>query len=122
MLKTDQTAFKELFTGALDGAPLKPQRGRMNHFYSRKFYESRIKSHVEARMESLKRRAELSGEAPPQLIDVVAKVTTERWEQETPEFQRECELAREHEHEKAVAAWKTSLADSPKDTPEDMAG
>ncbi|KAJ7798678.1 hypothetical protein B0H14DRAFT_3492276 [Mycena olivaceomarginata] len=84
-----QGEFKELFTGVLDGM-LKPQRGRLNHFYSRKFYDMRIKPH---------------------------EGTAERWELETPEFQRECEIAeQEREHDQAVAAWKASMADSPSRT------
>jgi hypothetical protein len=121
LLRADKETFKELFTGVLDSAPLKPQRGRLNHFYSRKFYDTRIKPHVDARMESLKRRAEFAGEAEPELIDVVAKVTAEQWELETPEFQRECEVAKEREHDQAVAAWKASMADSPSRTPEEIA-
>ncbi|KAJ6478369.1 hypothetical protein C8R45DRAFT_934138 [Mycena sanguinolenta] len=121
LLKTEETAFKELFTGALDNAPLKPQRRRTNHFYSRKFYETRIKVHVEERMESLIRRAQLSGEEPPKLIDIVAKVTAERWDQETPEFRLECEIAKDREHEQAMDAYRASLADSPSQTPEERA-
>ncbi|KAJ7747607.1 hypothetical protein B0H14DRAFT_3604655 [Mycena olivaceomarginata] len=87
LLQSDKTAFQELFTGVLDGAPPKPQRGRLLHFYSRKFYDSRIKEDAEERMVSLTRRAELAGEAAPKRIDVIAKVTAECWEQETVEFQ-----------------------------------
>jgi hypothetical protein len=58
LLKSDKTAFQELFTGVLDGAPPKPQRGRLLHFYSRKFFDARIKEEVEDRMAALGRRAE----------------------------------------------------------------
>jgi hypothetical protein len=71
-------------------------------------------------MESLKRHAELAGEEEPKLIVVVARVTTERWEMETLEFQWECELAKEHKHEQTVVAWQASMADSPSRTPEDI--
>jgi hypothetical protein len=66
LLKSDKAAFKDLFTGVLDGAPAKPQHGRIHHFYSRKFYESRIKEHVDERMEKLGRRLALSGDPLPQ--------------------------------------------------------
>ncbi|KAJ7721224.1 hypothetical protein B0H14DRAFT_3625045 [Mycena olivaceomarginata] len=62
LLKTDQAAFKDLFTGILDSAPPKPQRSRVGHFYSRKYYESRVKPRVEARLAVLKRRSEAAGE------------------------------------------------------------
>ncbi|KAJ7714225.1 hypothetical protein B0H14DRAFT_3635393 [Mycena olivaceomarginata] len=101
LLKSDKAAFKELFTGVLDSAPAKPQRGRIHHFYSRKFYETRIKDHVEARMESLTRRAALSGEPLPKKIDVTAK--------------KDCELAMEREYQQALKGWEASLSDSPQE-------
>jgi hypothetical protein len=54
-------------------------------------------------------------------IDVVAKVTAETWEGETPAFRHECELAMVREHEQAVKAWEASLADSPTRSPEEIA-
>jgi hypothetical protein len=121
LLKSDKGAFKELFTGALDGVPAKPQRGHAVHFYSRKFYESRVKEHVEACWESLQRRSALSGDPLPKKIDVTAKVKVELWEQEPPEFQRECELTMEREHQQALKGWEASLADSLTRLPEEIA-
>jgi hypothetical protein len=121
LLKSDKAAFKEMFTGALDGAPPKPQRGRPIHFYSRKYNETRIKSRVEERLESLKRRAEREGTEMPQTIDVISKVTAEMYNEESPAFRDEIELAVEREHQQAVKAWEASLADSPTRTPEEMA-
>ncbi|KAJ7817253.1 hypothetical protein B0H14DRAFT_3474731 [Mycena olivaceomarginata] len=121
LLKSDKTAFQELFTGILDGAPPKPQRGRLLHFYSRKFYDTRIKEDIEECMVALTRRAELVGEAPPIRIDVIAKVTAECWEQETAEFQRDCEFAMEREYQQAVKGWEASLSDSPTRTAEEIA-
>jgi hypothetical protein len=46
LLKSDQAAFRDLFTGALDGAPPKPHRGRILHFYLRNFYDTRVKECV----------------------------------------------------------------------------
>ncbi|KAJ7699837.1 hypothetical protein B0H14DRAFT_3528293 [Mycena olivaceomarginata] len=102
LLQSDKTAFQELFTGVLDGAPPKPQRGRLLHFYSRKFYDSRIKEDAEERMVSLTRRAELAGEAAPKRIDVIAK------------------LAMEREHQQALKGWEASLSDSPTRTAEEI--
>jgi hypothetical protein len=96
----------------LDSTPPKPQRGRPTHFYWRKFYETRIKEDVENRMASLTRRAVSSGEAPPNRIDVIAKVTAECWDQETPQFREDCELAQEREYQQALKGWEASLAES----------
>ncbi|KAJ7711945.1 hypothetical protein B0H14DRAFT_3524242 [Mycena olivaceomarginata] len=113
LLKNDQAAFKELFTGVLDGAPPKPQRGRIIHFYSRKFYETRVKEHVEKRLEKSPAEGESS-------IKLVAKVTSERWEQESPDFKHECETAMEREYQQALKGWEASLADSPTRTAEEI--
>ncbi|KAJ7870631.1 hypothetical protein B0H14DRAFT_3573811 [Mycena olivaceomarginata] len=125
LLKSDKNTFKELFTGALDGTPPKPQRGRILHFYSRNFYEARIKERVEERIASLKRRAQLSGESEREgermPIDLVAKVTAEVWAEETPAFQRECEVAMEREYQQTLKAWEASLADSPTRSAEEIA-
>ncbi|KAJ6479822.1 hypothetical protein C8R45DRAFT_1101270 [Mycena sanguinolenta] len=121
LLKSDEAAFKELFTGVLDGAPPKPQRPCMVHFYLRKFYDERVKPHVEDLLAALARWAELAGEAAPRKIDVIARVTAERWEAETAAFKAECRVAMEREYEAAVKAWENSLADSPTQTAEERA-
>jgi hypothetical protein len=72
-------------------------------------------------MESLTRRAALSGEPLPKKIDVTAKVTAELYEQETPAFQKDCELAMEREYQQALKGWEASLSDSPARSPEEIA-
>ncbi|KAJ7701649.1 hypothetical protein B0H14DRAFT_3649892 [Mycena olivaceomarginata] len=121
LLKSDQDTFKDLFTGALDGAPPKPHRGRVIHFYSRMHYDTRVKHDVEKRLASLKRRSDLSGELMPRKIDVIAKVTSEMWEGETPAFQHECTVEWERDYQQRLKAWEASLTDSPTWTPEEMA-
>jgi hypothetical protein len=93
----------------------------MIHFYSRKFYESHIKEVVEERMASLNRRAGLAGEAVPERIDVIAKVTVECWDGETEEFRQDCELAMECEYQQALKGWEASLSDTPTRTAEEIA-
>ncbi|KAF8130895.1 hypothetical protein K438DRAFT_1999254 [Mycena galopus ATCC 62051] len=122
LLKSDQAAFKELFTGALDGTPGKPYKSRILHFYSRNFYETRVKARVEEQARAMKRRAELAGEEfDGASIDFLTKMTAAVWEEETPQFKHECEVALEREYQQQLAAWEALLADSPKRTPEEMA-
>jgi hypothetical protein len=121
VLKSDQAAFKDLFTGVLDGALPKPQRGRIIHFYSRKYYESRVKHRVEARLEALKRRCEVSGDEMPKTIDVISKVTIEVYEEESPGFKHECDLVYEREYQMLLKGWEASLSDSPIQTAEEIA-
>ncbi|KAJ7864437.1 hypothetical protein B0H14DRAFT_3603594 [Mycena olivaceomarginata] len=114
-------SFKELFIGVLDGVPPKPQRGRIVHFYSRKYYETCVKARVESRLESLRRHAKMSGEDMLRTIEVVAKVTNECFEEENVAFQKEVEVAYAKEYQLSLKAWEASLADSPTRTPEEIA-
>ncbi|KAJ7493549.1 hypothetical protein FB451DRAFT_1387715 [Mycena latifolia] len=121
LVKSDKAAFAEIFTGVLNGAPPKPQRPRIQNYYSKKFYHSRIVDRFEARMASLKRRSERTGEKTPEALTVWRNVTREVWEEETPAFREEVEEALERDYKVAVKAWEASLADSPARTPEEMA-
>ncbi|KAJ7908409.1 hypothetical protein B0H13DRAFT_2331394 [Mycena leptocephala] len=121
LLKSDKAAFKELFTGVLDGAPPKPQCSQITHFYSRHYYEKRVKSAFEARWDSLQRSARYSGEKVPADIVVKNQVIKEMWEDETHKFQAEVKAAVEREYQLALVGWKASLADSPTRSAEEMA-
>ncbi|KAJ7077194.1 hypothetical protein C8R44DRAFT_896376 [Mycena epipterygia] len=116
LLKEDKTAFAELFTGPLDGAPGKPQHGQLVQFY-----ESHVRARADARIQTLKCRAELSGEPAPTLIKTSNEVTKECWDEESPSFREEVQVAFEKEYQAAVKAWEVSLVDSPTRTPEEFA-
>ncbi|KAJ7438839.1 hypothetical protein B0H11DRAFT_1634609, partial [Mycena galericulata] len=121
LLKSDKAAFSELFTGVLDGAPPKPQRPKIVNFFSRKFYDTLVKSRFEDRMASLNRRKARSGEEVPAEIQVRNAVTKEVWEEQTLAFRADVELQMEREHEVALVGWKASLADSPTRSPQEIA-
>ncbi|KAJ7863884.1 hypothetical protein B0H13DRAFT_2353934 [Mycena leptocephala] len=121
LLKSDQAAFQELFTGVLDGAPPKPQRGQLLHFYSRKCFETRVKPVYIARKEAIQRRAMYTGEKVPATLALQNQVTKEVWDDEPPAFQEEIKLAWEREYQASVKGWEASLADSPTRTPEELA-
>ncbi|KAJ7033528.1 hypothetical protein C8F04DRAFT_1183975 [Mycena alexandri] len=121
LLKSDKAAFAELFTGILDGAPRKPQRGQLLHCYSRHFFESRVKERFEERFKALKRRCTWTGEKPPTAIAIQNAVTKEVWEEETLGFREEVKLLWEHEYQRALKGWEASLADSPTRTPAELA-
>ncbi|KAJ7806528.1 hypothetical protein B0H14DRAFT_3484013 [Mycena olivaceomarginata] len=72
-------------------------------------------------MASLNRRAGLAGEAVPERIDVIAKVTAECWNGETEEFRQDCELAMEREYQQALKGWEASLSDTPTRLAEEIA-
>ncbi|KAJ7333207.1 hypothetical protein DFH08DRAFT_814325 [Mycena albidolilacea] len=121
LLKSDQDTFKDLFTGALDGALSKPHRGCIIHFYSRMYYDTRVKHHVKECLESLKRRCDLLAEPMLRKLNVIAKVTSEVWETEPLAFQHECMLELEQEYQQRLEAWEVLLTDSPTRTPEEIA-
>jgi hypothetical protein len=120
-VKSDKAAFADLFTGVLDGAPPKPVRPQLLHYYSSKFYTTRIKERYESRMTSLTNRAKRTGGEPPKALSVRPAVTKEVWEGETLAFQQDVKESLEHDHQVALKAWQASLADSPTTTPEEAA-
>ncbi|KAJ6451146.1 hypothetical protein C8R45DRAFT_1113690 [Mycena sanguinolenta] len=121
LLKSDKAAFKELFAGVLDYAQPKPQRGQLRHFYSRRYFDSRVKLRYEERMAALKRRAGHTGEKVPAPLALQNQVTKEVWDDETPAFQEEVKVAWEREYQTVLKAWQASLSDGPARTPEEFA-
>ncbi|KAJ6447892.1 hypothetical protein C8R45DRAFT_1115647 [Mycena sanguinolenta] len=101
LLKSDTTAFNELFTGVL--AP-KPMRGQLLHYYSRKCYDTRVKPKFEERMAAIKRRAEFTNEKIPGVLALQNTVTREVWESETLPFQNEIKSGWERDYQTAVKA------------------
>ncbi|KAJ7736962.1 hypothetical protein DFH07DRAFT_966643 [Mycena maculata] len=106
LLKSEKTAFADLFTGALDGAPPKPQKPKMIHYFSQKFYVSLVKEEFERRREALHRRAVYT--------DIVEL-------SQTAAFKEDLKLQRDKECTAAVKGWEASLADSPTRTAEEIA-
>ncbi|KAF7330700.1 hypothetical protein MSAN_02448100 [Mycena sanguinolenta] len=106
--KEKAKTFKQLFdkTELEPPAPVKP---RVLHFYSRRFYDERIKSRVETRWAAVSRLPN-----PPALVTVRNLVTKEAWESETEAFRAEVVAALEKEHANALEAYKMALA---KETP-----
>ncbi|KAJ7238450.1 hypothetical protein C8J57DRAFT_1528760 [Mycena rebaudengoi] len=100
LLEEDKQAFAGMFTGNLDGAPPRPQRPQLTQYYSRKFYESQ--------------------DDVPAVVKVRNEVTKEVWDEETEAFQAEVKASLEREYQASLAGWKSSLADSPTKSPEEM--
>ncbi|KAJ6458522.1 hypothetical protein C8R45DRAFT_1110053 [Mycena sanguinolenta] len=75
--------FKQLFDKT-ELEPPAPVKSRVLHFYSRHFYDDRIKLRVLTRWAALSRLSK-----PPALITVRNAVTKEAWEAESQEFRDE---------------------------------
>jgi hypothetical protein len=121
LLKSDKAAFKDLFTGILDNPPPKPQRPRIEHYFSRKYYDTLVKDVVAERWAAEEERARRAGVTSAKKIDIVAKATAEVWNGQSEEFKQECQLALEREYQQVVKAWEASLADSPTRTADEIA-
>lgn len=116
LLKEDKAAFGDLF-GQLDGVRKPPRRPTLQHYYSTKWYSTRIKERFKERMEKMK-RATFSGE-DVHAVMIRNEVTQECWEDESEQFRMETERQRDKEHEIKLKAWRESGADCPSRTPEE---
>ncbi|KAJ7863655.1 hypothetical protein B0H14DRAFT_2574824 [Mycena olivaceomarginata] len=91
--KKNKTSFKALFNKPeLETRP-RPVKPRIFHFYSRRFYQERVKPRVTARWAALSRL-----ENPPKEITMRNAVTKECWASESDAFKAEVEAALESEH------------------------
>jgi hypothetical protein len=102
--KKTKVSFKALFDKPeLD--PPAPKKLRVVHFYSRRFYQERIKDRVTARWAAVSKLAN-----PPKEITIRNQVTKECWDAEDPSFQEEVEAALQNEHKAAKKAYTTATS------------
>lgn len=106
-------SFKQLFDKP-ELEPPAPTRPRVIHFYSRRYYEARIKSRFEARWAAASKLSK-----PPAQITVHNVVTREAWAAETEPFKLEVEAALEAEHKAAREAYDTAISGEAPTTPEE---
>ncbi|KAJ7038447.1 hypothetical protein C8F04DRAFT_1256031 [Mycena alexandri] len=92
-------------------APVKP---RVLHYYSRNFYETRVKSRVKTRWAALLRL-----DNPPKPVTVRNMVTREAWGAETQEFRDKVVLALEKEHDVAVKAYTMAVSGDAPTSPQE---
>ncbi|KAJ7024591.1 hypothetical protein C8F04DRAFT_1270131 [Mycena alexandri] len=102
----EKNIFAEIMAGIKSTGPSYPKRAQPIHFYSRKYYEEKVKARFEARWATEVQRAEDLEMPEPEAIKIRNAVTKEVFEEETPEFQAELKLAVEAEHVAAVRAWE----------------
>ncbi|KAJ7129819.1 hypothetical protein C8R43DRAFT_1134082 [Mycena crocata] len=105
--------FKRLF-GATQLEVPEPSRARVTHFYSRRYYNERIKSRFMARWAALSK-----SRSPPAPITVQNAVIKEAWEGETEPFKAEVKAALEAEYAAAKAAYDIAVSGETPKTPEE---
>ncbi|KAJ7088020.1 hypothetical protein B0H15DRAFT_801079 [Mycena belliarum] len=106
-------SFKTLFDKPeLD--PPAPTRARAQHFYSRRYYEERIKPRFEARWAVVSKQPN-----PPAAIVVQNRVTREAWAAESPAFKAEVKAAMETEFQAAMKAHEVVVSGEAPQTPQE---
>lgn len=98
----------------------KPHRSRATHYYSKHYYNDRVKPWFDHAMKQAKVEAECNNEPPPPIIKVRNRVTLERWNQETPEFKRMIAQRIEEEYEEATKKWEAEQTVKEEPTPEEV--
>ncbi|KAJ7030501.1 hypothetical protein C8F04DRAFT_1263801 [Mycena alexandri] len=116
----EKNIFTEIMAGIESTGPSYPKRAQPIHFYSRKYYEEKVKARFEARWATEVQRAKDLEMPEPEAIKIRNAVTKEVFEEETPEFQAELKLAVEAEHVAAVRAWELTSSQAETKTPQEM--
>ncbi|TFK81054.1 hypothetical protein K466DRAFT_604816 [Polyporus arcularius HHB13444] len=88
-----------------------PRRMQTLQFYSKLYYDSRVKSIVDAEWPKVVAQAGASGTPPPKRLKHQNKVLARIFAAETAEFQDALKRQRDDEHEEEIAAWKASRLD-----------
>jgi hypothetical protein len=112
--------FADMIGGVGHNGPGHPKRPQAIHYYSRNWYDERVKARFEATWELEKQRAKDLGIETPSEIKLRNEVTRDAFQEETDEFQAELRVGMEAEYVAAVRAWELTRADTPAKTPEEL--
>ncbi|KAJ7184062.1 hypothetical protein C8R46DRAFT_1208293 [Mycena filopes] len=116
----EKNVFAEIMARMDGDGPNYPRRAQPIHFYSRRYYDERVKARFEARWKIEMQRS-IDLEMPvPEAIKIRNEVTAAVFEEETEEFRAELLLAVEAEHVSAVRAWELTHADTQTKTPQEI--
>ncbi|KAJ7430015.1 hypothetical protein B0H11DRAFT_2264458 [Mycena galericulata] len=119
--ENDKSIFAELLGGFTSAGPGRPRRAQPLHYYSRLFYEDRVKARFEAAFAAEVQRAkDLELEEEPKELPIRNEITKQVFSEETEQFQAELKLGIEAEYVAAVRAWELTRAETPTKTPEEL--
>jgi hypothetical protein len=90
--------MEQLLTDLKDGLPKAPRRMHMTQFYSKHYYNTRIKPVFDAEWAA----ANADPNAKPSCINILNSITSRLWESETPTFRAYLEGKRNEEHAKEL--------------------
>ncbi|KAJ7614718.1 hypothetical protein DFH06DRAFT_1344050 [Mycena polygramma] len=118
--ESEKNFFADIL-GGMDGAgPGHPKRAQLIHYYSRRWYEERVKARFEAAFMVEKQLAKDLGKEEPSEIKVRNEITREVFEEETEEFQEELKRGVEAEYTAAVRAWELTRGETQTRTPAEL--
>lgn len=111
MGKKSQTSLARAFEEmVLSNRPPKPHRARATHYYSKYYYDDRVKLFFDIAYKKACNEAELQGVDPPPIIKVRNEVTAERWKNEPADFKATIAQRIEDEYAQAVKKWESEHA------------
>ncbi|KAJ7602810.1 hypothetical protein DFH06DRAFT_1351047 [Mycena polygramma] len=116
----EKNLFADILSGLENEGPGYPRKAQLIHYYSRRWYDEKVKGPFEKKWAIAKKRALDLEKEPPCEIKVRNEVTREVFNEESEEFQNELKVAVDAEHVAAVRAWELTRADTPTRTPEEL--
>lgn len=115
--------IQKIFSGLTDTHPdpKPPRRKRVTQYYSKCYYNSRIKPIFDARWAEELKRPIADGEKRPSEINIRNQVTEEMWNNESETFQKWLTGRRDEDHVKEMAKHERRVEES-KNAPVSPAG
>ncbi|KAJ7044195.1 hypothetical protein C8F04DRAFT_1250794 [Mycena alexandri] len=117
----EKQKFAEVLLGGLENTgPGCPRKAQPIHYYSRHYYEEKVKARFDAVWAIEVQRAKDLEEDEPWDIKIRNEVTKQVFSEESEEFKTQLALAVEAEHVAAVRAWELTRADAPARSAEEI--
>ncbi|KAJ6450013.1 hypothetical protein C8R47DRAFT_1230448 [Mycena vitilis] len=118
--ESEKVFFAEIVGGMDNAGPGHPKRAHLIHFYSRRYYDERVKARFEASYAVEKQLAKDLGKEAPAEVKIRNEITREVFDEENEEFQEELKRGVEAEYVAAVRAWELTRAETQTRTPAEV--
>jgi hypothetical protein len=116
----DKNMFADILGGLGNEGPGYPRKAQLLHYYSRRWYDERVKAQFEEAWRVEKERAKDLQIEPENELKVRNGVTRVVFMEESDEFQEELKKGVEAEHVAAVRAWELTRAETTTRTPAEL--
>ncbi|KAJ7603377.1 hypothetical protein DFH06DRAFT_1350237 [Mycena polygramma] len=118
--ESEKVFFAEILGGMDNAGPGHPKRAHLIHFYSRRYYDERVKARFEASYAVEKQLAKDLGKEAPAEVKICNEITREVFDEENEEFHKELKRGVEAEYVAAVRAWELTRAETQTRTPAEL--